>query len=287
MKKLITKKVLISAVMACFILLVSFSACSSPKSSDKALEVKNDKGLENEIAKDNPNMVKPSATEPLRFKDGPFAGEAIPSDIKGSYTLADTAFFYRLPLDVLGGAFMIPPQYVDSVNLGDLKKVYKNLALIGKELDNGSVIMFISLFKGMPYEPHEPTYLLEMAVRTLKERGNLSEEQVQYLDQHTVKFSEIGQVDFSFVEISEGTDKGLSPSPQKREKEDPFLMAVLRVDSETTFQEVLDVGISERLILEIIGAEKIDYLGQSIKIYCEIKGLHFSDVKDQLNQLLD
>ena len=141
--------------------------------------------------------------------------------------------------------------------------------------------------KGMPYEPHEPTYLLEMAVRTLKERGNLSEEQVQYLDQHTVKFSEIGQVDFSFVEISEGTDKGLSPSPQKREKEDPFLMAVLRVDSETTFQEVLDVGISERLILEIIGAEKIDYLGQSIKIYCEIKGLHFSDVKDQLNQLLD
>jgi hypothetical protein len=287
MKKIFTKRAFISVGVACLVFLVSISACSSPKPMEEEVEVKNEQSLENEIAQDNPNRVNPTEKEPLRFKDGPFAGEAIPADIRDSYTLADTAFFYQLPLDVLGGAFMIPPQYVDLIRHSDLKKVYKSLALNGKELGNSSVIMFVSLFKGMPFEPREPTYLLEMAVQTLKERGNLSEEQVKYLDQHTVMLSEIGQVDFSFVESAEDKDAGVSPIPPTNEEEDPFLMSVLKVDSQTTFQDVLDVGISMRIILEIIGAEKIGYLGQSIKIYCEVNGLDFNQVKDQLNQLLD
>jgi hypothetical protein len=287
MKKLSEKSLLLSFMTVCLIVLVSFSACTSPKPVEKAQEVKNEKSLENEIAKDIPSQeapIAPTAKEPMRFKDGAFAGEAIPADIRGSYTLADTAFFYRIPLDLLGEAFMIPPQYVHLVRHGDFKKVYKDLARLGKELGNGSVVMFVSLFKGMPYEPHEPTYLLEMAVRILKERGKLSDDQMLYLDQHTIKLSEIGQVDFSFVEEASGLDQSTKAS---LENDDQAMLGVVRVDSNTTFQDLLEVGISMRLILEIIQAEKLSYTEQTIRAYCVQNGLQFSQIKDKFNQLLD
>jgi len=287
MKMLKHKNVLLSLIIGCMVMLFAFTACNSPKPAEKALEVKNEKSLENELAKDIPSQeapTAPTAKEPMRFEDGPFAGEAIPADIRGSYTLADTAFFYRIPLDVLGEAFMIPPQYVHLVQHGDFKKVYKDLARLGKELGNGSVVMFVSMFKGMPYEPHEPTYLLEMAVRILKERGNLSEAQILYLDQHTIKLNEIGQVDFSFVEETSEVKPSAKTSG---EGEDSPMLGVVRVDSNTTFQDLLDVGISMRLILEIIKADKLSYPPQTIRAYCLQNGLQFSQIKEQFNQLLD
>lgn len=277
-------RMLFSVMTLCLFLLASFSACAPRKAIEKAPELVSGSPLEDSIPSDTLPSKANLLKEALRFKDGPFAGEAIPADIKGSYTLADTAFIYQVPLDVLGEAFMIPPQYVDQVRHVDLKQIYRNLALLDKELGNGSVIMFVSLYKGMPYEPHEPTYQLEMGARILKQSGKLSPEQEKYLDEHTVYFSEIGQVYFDFLNPPEGQDPNAKP-PLSREEESMY--KVLKIDAQTTFQDVLDVGISQRILLEIVGAEKIDYLGQSIRSYCVLNGLQFSTVKDRLNQLLD
>jgi hypothetical protein len=278
------ERMLISVMILCFFLLASFSACAPQKAVDKSPELASDNPLEKNISAESlPNKAN-LPKEALRFKDGPFAGQAIPADIKGSYTLTDTAFIYQVPLDVLGEAFMIPPQYIDQVRHVDLKQIYRNLALVDKELGNGSVIMFVSLYKGMPYEPHEPTYQLEMGAQILKQSGKLSPEQEKYLDEHTVLLSEIGQVYFDFLDPSTGQDPNAKPPLAS---EDPSMIGVLRIDAQTTFQDVLDVGISQRILLEIVGAEKIEDLNQSIRSYCVLKGLQFSAVKDRLNQLLD
>lgn len=65
----------------------------------------------------------------------------------------------------------------------DLETIYADQEL---EIGTGSVRMFVALYTGLPYEYVEEPYLLDEAVQILKDKVELTQEQVEYLELHTV-----------------------------------------------------------------------------------------------------
>lgn len=84
-------------------------------------------------------------------------------------------------------AFDLPKQIdASAFKNKELEKIYANQEL---EVGTGSVRLFVSFYKGLPYELVEETYLLSSAVEILKEKANLTQEQIAYLDSHIATIS--------------------------------------------------------------------------------------------------
>lgn len=276
------------ALVAILCLTFTFSACSNTRQT--GMEDANisqagnveppGQGLmrnqpEDEVAvedcdEDTPNPLGPTASEPLRFSSGPFEGEPMPTYIKGSYTFATISKFYDIPLNTLAQAFMVPLDRAETLQSGDLKILYQELLSMGKELGNSSVVMFVSLYKGIPYEPHEPTFLLEPAVQILESSGMLdllSPEELQYVREHTILPDEISNVRWDMI----------SDEPQSYEDRSPP-----QINANTTFQQLIDAGIPENVILEVIGATAMPALDTVLRDYCVLNKIQFSHVREEL-----
>ncbi len=220
-----------------------------------------------------PDPLAKDASPPLRFSDGPFAGQPIPAGIKGSDTLLMTAILHGIPLEELAAAFLIPIDKADLVRNGDIKHLYRDLMLNDKELGNGSVIMFVSLYKGIPFEPHEPTFLLDPAVQILKYRTELTPEMLQYIEDHRVSMDEIGNVYWEVLEDREENDYGVEGEARV-------------INSKTTFQDLLNYGISMSDILRVLRTNLEPDLEKPVRDYCVLYKLQFSMVKEELTRLL-
>lgn len=218
------------------------------------------------------NVWKTESTKvPAKFKSGEFEGKYNPEDIRGSYAFSDISDAFEIDVDVLAKAFGIENyENVDEFKVKDFENIYASLAEKGTEIGTSSVKLFVALYKGLPYDLTEDTYIPQDAVEILKQKGNLTKEQFEYIEKHSVKIESNSSV--NKVEVNE--------TEESNEDEEKV------VKGKTTFKEVIDFGVSEGDIEKIIG-EKIPNTGLTVRDYCTEKGIEFSTVKEELQKKID
>ena len=124
---------------------------------------------------------------PKTYNSGEFAGQSDPSDIRGSYTLGEISKSFNFPLSDLGNAFGIKDSSkFESFQCKELEILYSDLASQGKEIGTGSIRYFVALYKGLPINITQPTYLLKPGVDILKEKAHLTNEQIKSIEQYSV-----------------------------------------------------------------------------------------------------
>lgn len=212
-----------------------------------------------------------TSKQPVRYAEGPAAGEYNPADIRGSYTFNDIATLFGIEGETLKQAFNLPDEVdLNNFKSKDLEVIYESSSV---EIGNGSVKAFVALYLNLPFTLGED-YLTESAVELIKEHNKeLTEEQLKYIDTYKIPRIKV----LSTTVNSETAD---SSSEEKSESEVENL-----VNGRTTFQEVLDVGITKEQLEEILNA-KLPSTNQGVKDYCSQKGISFSDIKDKINSLL-
>lgn len=209
---------------------------------------------------------------PAKIKSGEYEGSYNPADIRGSYTFADISETFEVDLQILYEAFGIPQNTVGTeIQSKDLETLYADT---GVEIGNESVQIFVALYKNLPITL-DGSVLPSVAVDLiLLENSSLTTEQKEYLETHSVDIQDIG--DMNSVESSIESSEG---EPTINEEESESL-----VKGSTTFQTVLDGGVTKEQIEEIIGA-KMPPSNQTVKDYCMEVGLSFSEIKEKLNAL--
>lgn len=207
---------------------------------------------------------------PATYKEGEFEGLYNPEDIRGSYKFKEVSDLFEIEPDVLYRAFGLENINNEELKSKDLEGLY---AESENEIGNGSVQVFVALYKNLPIAL-EDTYLPEQAVEIILENNkNITEEQILYLKQHTVILPEI-------------TEDNLNEEPkeQTEDTKNETTEEENLVKGATTFKQVLDAGITKQQIEETLGME-MPSSNTAIKDFCLDVGLSFSEVKIKLNEL--
>ncbi len=209
-----------------------------------------------------------SSKSPATFTDGEFAGLPNPADIRGSYTFGDINRSFDVPVDTLAQAFGIPAEAdAASYTIKDLETLYADQSF---EIGTASVRLFVAFYAGLPYELIDDTYLPATAVEILKARGTLSQEQRSYVEAHTVDLS--------------STAPPVTTTPTAEIHPETTTERIIK--GKTTFQELLDWGVSPETIEQVIGGSLPNPLTK-IKDYCTEKGLDFEEIKTALQTEID
>jgi len=210
--------------------------------------------------------------EPARFASGKFEGQYDPSDIRGSFTLADINKAFKVPVEDLAEAFGFKDAPdPEAIKAKDIEETYG--ALKGGELGTDSVRMFVSYYLGLPFTTTEDSLLPKQAISILNSKGKITAEQLKDLEEMSVDLAALkGKSDTSTV-----------PSePISEEHEDEVAFSI---KGKTTFQELLDNGITREEIEKILGMP-MGRSGDSIRNYVAEKGLEFSVFKPELEALV-
>jgi len=206
---------------------------------------------------------------PTTYRDGEFAGQYNPLDIKGSYTFADIFNTFEVPVEDLSKAFGITdPSRYSTFQCKELEALYGFLAAEGKEVGTGSVRYFVALYKGLPFDAEEGTYLPKTAVDILKSKSKLTTEQIKNIEKYSVDLPVISSVSTTAPKSTE-----VSASEKA-------------VKSSTTFKELLDWGVKREDIEKVIN-DKMPDSSKVVKDYTSTKGIEFSTIKDPLQKLVD
>lgn len=207
------------------------------------------------------------------FTEGEFAGLPNPADIRGSYTFGDIEKNFGVPVADLAAAFDIPAgQDAAAFAVKSLESFYPALPE-GVEIGTTSVRLFTALYTGLPFDLTDTIYLPLQAVDLLKAKASLSAEQITYLDEHSVILPET-----TAVPVTETTPI-VESTPVEAESD-------RTVKGKTTFAEILDWGVPQASIEQIIGAPLPNRLIK-VKDYCSEAGLSFETVKAQLQAEID
>ncbi|WHH59208.1 hypothetical protein [Petroclostridium sp. X23] len=217
-----------------------------------------------------------SSKVPAKYQSGPFAGQYNPADIRGSYSFGDISEVFHMPVEDLAKAFGIRDDAsASSFQCKELETIYADAQQAGMEIGTGSVRLFVAMYKGLPYELSEDTYLPKAAVELLKNKVDLSQEQTKYLDDHTADLNKLSAtVDAEAVAVDKQETKGDYNSTEKM------------VKGQTTFKELLDWGVSKEEIETVI-EDKLPNSTMLIKDYCSQQGKAFSDIKSALQEKVD
>jgi len=132
---------------------------------------------------------------------------------------------------------------------------------------------FVALYTGLPFTLADDEYLPQSAVELLKAKVTLTEDQVEFLDTHSIDISEL-----EIIEPSPVTGEGTSSEGHEESTE-------RIIKGNTTFTEVLNWGVSEEEIEAIIG-EELPATGISIRGFATQKGLEFSKIKESLSKII-
>ena len=145
---------------------------------------------------------------------------------------------------------------------------------------------FVALYKGLPYDIEaegDDTYLLQPAVDILKRKATLSEEQIVYLDAHTIALDFSSEV-IEFTPSEEETQENAvvkNDVQSEEHSEDDMTVA-----GKTTFADLLGWGMTQEQIEAIIGGEMPNRLVK-VKDYCTEQGLSFGTIKASLQAEVD
>ena len=214
-------------------------------------------------------LTKQAAT----FSEGKYAGLPNPADIRGSYTFGDVENNFGVPAQILAQAFGISSEDPSAFEVKDLETVYADQEL---EIGTASVRLFVALYSGLPYEMVDEVDLPEGAAEMLKSQANLTAEQISYLDAHGI----------DPVPSAAASDaSGAAPVPAaETHTETESIDHTLK--GKTTFQEVLDWGVSQETIASIINAP-IPHPLTTVKNYCSEHGLNFEEIRPAIQAEID
>ena len=213
---------------------------------------------------------------PVKFTEGASAGEYNPEDIRGSYTFIDVASLFEIPVDVLIKAFSLPLDTDPSqFKTKDLEGYY-SFEDETIEVGNESVQVFVALYKNLPITLTD-TYLPKSAVEILKALDTMwPAATIDYFDAYAVEISAT-----SAVQTETSSSEQAITSEQAATAEthvEPIIKGT------TTFQQLLDAGISEEQIKAVIGSN-MPPTNQIVKDYCTQNGLSFAEVKAAIEDI--
>lgn len=225
---------------------------------------------------------------PATYAEGEAAGEYNPADIRGSYTFGEVSSLFEIPIEDLRTAFRLPGGNPEAVALKELEGLYGDLNV---EIGTSSVRLFTALYRGLPYTVGtEDTWLLPEAVALLREKAQLSPEWVVYVESHMAGLTPVPQVSMSTLTPESNPTPTMTPTPRKgsgtpsASGTPDHTKESGKVTGQTTFQDMLDWGISQEAIEQVIG-ESLPDVGLVIKDWITSKGLTFSSYKTALEGL--
>ena len=212
---------------------------------------------------------------PAKILSGEFEGENNPEDIRGSYSFSDIAIQFDIPVDTLKLAFEIPETTdAEAFKSKDIETLYE-----GVEIGNDAMKAFVSLYKGMAYELEE-LILPDSAVDIiLAKQAEMPADKVEALNTTRLSRMTVGEDLETSERVSENTTESTPESTPESTTEEPT------INGNTTFAQVLELGISESNVAKIIGAD-IPNPAMTVKSYCLEKGMNFSEVKTKLTDLM-
>jgi hypothetical protein len=221
-----------------------------------------------------------SQKQPATFKEGEYAGQNNPADIRGSYTFTDISNSFGVDSSVLLAAFGFEADKDPAqTKAKDLEVRYAGLE---QEIGTGSVRLFVALYKNLPADL-DGTYLPIPAVQLiLKANPSLSAEQKDYLASHQIELEPAAASTLASTPNESNTTQATtvqSETAQVTAATEPL------VNGTATFQQVLDAGITQAQIEQVLGAP-MPPTNQSVRDYCTNKGISFSTVKNALNALV-
>src|SRR5512145_165204 len=128
--------------------------------------------------------VTESTKVPVTFTKGEFAGQANPVDIRGSYTFGDIANSFNVTPEILAQAFGITEGDPAIFAVKELEALYLDS---GFEIGTASVRLFVAYYAGLPFDTtDQEIYMPQSATDILLAKGNLTPEQLSYLEKYTV-----------------------------------------------------------------------------------------------------
>jgi hypothetical protein len=220
---------------------------------------------------------------PATIKSGEFAGEYDPADIRGSYSFGDIESSFDVPAKDLGKAFGVsdPDKYAE-YQCKDLEATYGELADKGMEIGTGSVRYFVALYKGLPLDVEEGTYLPKSAVEILKQKATLTSEQIKNIEKFSVDLAEVKSSipDSEPKEAENSSDTSKSSDSVEPSSDDKT------IKGSTTFQDLLDWGVKKADIDKILNSSFTD-ANELIKDYVSNNGGEFGTLKSELQALVD
>ncbi|MCF7945211.1 MAG: hypothetical protein K9L75_06750 [Spirochaetia bacterium] len=254
--------------------------------------------------------------EPKLIADGEFAGSYDPGDIRGSFYFSEVEDAFTVPSDILARAFGLPLDTVDTGTyqtkilegiLGDFvgsMEVSPELeAGLDYEIGTDSVRWFTALFNGLPYDPEETTLLPLRALDLLLQEGKIDTEEYSNLQSHAVSLDDIAGLDiheavFEYLSLQPPTEDSLTGEAADSEAdssggtesdtegtESPREIPEIR--GNTTFNDLLDYGITEGQIAETLGIADFSDIDSrmAVRDYCLENGLEFGDYRLKFEEL--
>jgi hypothetical protein len=214
-----------------------------------------------------------STKEPVTFTEGEFAGQANPADIRGSYTFGDIANSFEVTPEVLAQAFGITEYDPAAFAVKELEAIYLDS---GFEIGTASVRLFVAYYSGLPFDTtDQEIYMPQSATDILLAKGNLTPEQIAYLEKYTVT------VGGSAPEAEPVVESTPAPAETHTTTSEEYT-----VKGKTTFGELITWGVPQDVIEEIIGAP-IPNPAITVKDYASANGLDFETLRPALQAEVD
>ena len=214
-----------------------------------------------------------SSKEPVTFTEGEFAGQANPVDIRGSYTFRDIANSFDVTPEILAQAFGITEGDPAAFAVKELEAIYLDS---GFEIGTASVRLFVAYYTGLPFDTtDQEIYMPQSATDILLAKGNLTPEQIAYLEKYTVTIGETVPVEEPVVESTPAPAEAPSTTTEE-----------YTVKGKTTFGELITWGVPQSVIEQLIGNPMPDP-AMTVKDYASANGLNFETLKPALQAEVD
>jgi hypothetical protein len=220
-----------------------------------------------------------------------------PADIRGSTTFGTIETSFRIPAALIAQAFGIKAADPRVVTAKFVDSVYGEMhALDGETIDIGTdaVKLFVARMTGLPYTEEENTGLPESAIDVILTLGaGMTDEQRQSLlrkagESRTMRFDEDPTATPAAVQVVTST---AAPAAAPDAAAAPGAATVVSnsagfmFQGKTSFADVIAAGLSQAQIESVLGMPMGSKI-QSIKDFCESKGLKYSTVRAGLSQLM-
>lgn len=207
-----------------------------------------------------------STKQPAAFTEGEFAGQANPADIRGSYTFGDIANSFEVTPETLAEAFGVTSGDPAAFAVKELEALYLDS---GYEIGTASVRLFVAWYDGLPFDTTgQEIFLPRSASDILLAKGNLTPEQIAYLEIHTADV------------------RASAEGPAPITEEETVSSEEYTIKGKTTFGELLAWGVERVVIEQIIGGPLPDP-AMTVKNYATSKGLDFETLKTALQAEVD
>ncbi len=211
-----------------------------------------------------------SSKVPITIKEGEFAGEFDPGDIRGSYSFGDIQNNFRVDAAIIAEAFGIDTETPEMVLCKDLENIYP-APEGGLELGTGSIRQVVAIYTGLPYEGDDG--FPSTAIKVLRREGKWTDALEATLSGRIVELTG------SSMTVTEPAIQG-NPDDSTIEHD-----VSIGVKGKTTVAEVIDWGISKEAIEDILGV-KVDNVNLLIRDICTENDLSFGEIKTTLNVVL-